>query len=70
MIFDAPALPLMEKFTAAKHYEAAMIDNLLAALKLNPRNMPEIEAALVAFEEASQAANAIWDQLQQFKVAG
>ena len=42
MIFDAPALPLMEKFTAAKHYEAAMIDNLLAALKLNPRNMPEI----------------------------
>jgi len=70
MIFDAPALPLMEKFTAAKHHEAAMIDNLLAALKISPRNLPEIEAAQVAFEEATQAAHAIWDQLQPFKIAG
>lgn len=68
MIFDTPALPLMEKFTEAKHHEAAMIEQLLAALKLTPRNMPEIEAAQSAFEEASRTANSIWDQLQQFKI--
>ena len=70
MIFDAPALPLMVKFTAAKHYEAAMIDKLLAAMKPSPRNIPEIEAALLDFDNASRAADAIWAQLQRFKIAG
>ena len=69
MIFDAPALPLMEKFTAAKRHEAAMTDCLLAALQLTPRGTAEIEAALLAFEDASRAADTIWAQLQQFKIA-
>ena len=69
MIFDAPALQLMEQFTAAKHHEAAMIGRLLAIMKRTPHSMDEVALANAEFEKASRVANDLWSQLQQFKIA-
>lgn len=68
MIFGKDAMPVMERYKAARAVENAAIDELHAAVQRGLKDAALLSAMSERMEAAHDASMALWAELQKFKL--